>query len=71
MRPKKGQEKGGNTPTTQFRLSPHELAQLDAIAAFHAAEDGKKYNRTAAIRVAIRGEYERITGRGRKDKTAK
>lgn len=66
MRPKKGEEKGGNTPTINFRLSPEERAQLDTIAGYYAAEEGCPNNRTAALRTAIRREYERITGGRRK-----
>lgn len=39
---------------TAFRLTPEELALLDAIAAHKAEEDGLKKSRADAIRMAAR-----------------
>lgn len=45
---------------TQFRLEPEILADLDVIARHIEATAGVPANRTAAARVAIRREADRV-----------
>lgn len=49
------------TKPTQFRLLPHELAILDAIAAKKTTETGVTFTRTDAVRLAA-AEYARSHG---------
>lgn len=62
-RPKKGEEKGANTPPVQFRLEPEVLAKLDEIAETYTAEQGTKFSRAAAVRRLIHQEHQRLTRR--------
>ncbi len=49
----------GNTPPTQMRLTPDDLAQIDYIADALVAETGKGQNRTSVVRWLARREYAR------------
>jgi hypothetical protein len=53
-------EADGPKKTSQFRLGPGTLADLDLIAEHHAEATGLEVSRTDAVRIAAKKEADRI-----------
>jgi hypothetical protein len=59
-RPKRGEEKGGNTACTMFRLTNEERKKLEFIRDVYSRRTKEDQTMTSVIRTLIRREADRI-----------